>query len=72
MELACSYDSEYMVEVMKKVGKAIREAFRWIPPSQVCYLFMDNAGGHGSDIAVDQYTKYLKETWNIEIVHQIP
>ena len=72
IEVACSCDSEYMLEVMKKLGKAIRDAFEWIPRSRVCYLFMDNAGGHGSIDAVRQYTQYLKVAWNIEIVHQIP
>ena len=71
VELACSCDSEYIVEVMKKLGKAIRDAFEWIPREKICNLFMDNSGGHGSNEAADQYTKYLKETWNIEIVHQI-
>ena len=45
MELTCSCDSEYMVEVMKKVGKVIQDAFLWIPWEEICYLFMDKLAG---------------------------
>ena len=33
---------------------------------------MDNAGGHGSAEAIDEYTNMLKGVYNIEIIHQIP
>ena len=33
---------------------------------------MDNAGGHGSNAAVEEYTKMLKTEYNIEIIHQVP
>ena len=33
---------------------------------------MENAGGHGTDDAITEYTKRLKEVYNIEIIHQIP
>ena len=33
---------------------------------------MDNAGGHGTDEAVDQYTKQLLDDHKIKIVQQVP
>ena len=33
---------------------------------------MDNAGGHGTDDAITQYTINMKDTYNIEIIHQVP
>jgi hypothetical protein len=65
-------DSTFMLANIHKVGEAIRTAFRWVPRAQVCYLYMDNAGGHGTVEAIAQYTAILKDEFNIEIVHQIP
>ncbi len=47
--------------------KSIRNAYHFIPETEKIYLFMDNAGGHGSDEAKDGYEKRLIETFNIEI-----
>ncbi len=44
----------------------------WIPPEQEIYLVMDNAGGHGTEEAVDEYTRVLNEEYNIIILHQAP
>jgi len=33
---------------------------------------MDNAGGHGTDDAIIEYTARLRDVYNIEISHQIP
>ena len=33
---------------------------------------MDNAGGHGTVEAIDEYVKELKQKWNIEVIQQIP
>jgi hypothetical protein len=42
----------------------------WIPLEQEIYLVMDNAGGHGTEEAVDEYTRVLNEEYNIIILHQ--
>jgi hypothetical protein len=42
----------------------------WIPPEQEIYLVIDNAGGHGTEEAVDEYTRILNEEYNIIILHQ--
>ena len=74
-----SCDSKWMLETMDGVGKAIREAYHWVKwnprnvqQSNTIYLVMDNAGGHGTDEAVQQYSKDLKNNYKIEIVHQVP
>lgn len=74
-----SCDSKWMLETMDGVGKAIREAYHWVKwnplnvqQSDTIYLVMDNAGGHGTDEAVQQYSKDLKNNYKIEIVHQVP
>ena len=33
---------------------------------------MDNAGGHGTNVAIESYSKTLLDDYNIEIIFQIP
>ena len=75
----CSCDSKWMLETMNEVGKAIRDAYHWVKwdpqnvqESDVIYLMMDNAGGHGSNEAVEKYTEDLKNKYKIEIIQQVP
>ena len=53
-------DSEFMDDVMPDVGKAIREAYHWVPRDIPIYLYMDNAGGHGKKHVVEKYVATLK------------
>ena len=71
IERDCSCDSQYMLSAMDRVGAAVRKSFCWIPEEEECYIVMDNAGGHGTDIAIVEYTNMLKEKFNIKIIHQI-
>ena len=32
---------------------------------------MDNAGGHGTNVTILAYTKMLKDSYNIVIIHQV-
>ena len=66
-----SCDSTYMLDVIPHVGNALREAYHWISPTQTIYLVMDNAGGHGTQESIQEYTNILKER-NITIIWQIP
>jgi hypothetical protein len=50
-----------MLSIMDEVGSAIREKFFWVPKEKTIFLFMDNAGGHGTDDAVRKYTNDLME-----------
>ena len=40
-------DSDYMLSIMPKVGKAIREAYFWVDKDDPVYCVLDSAGGHG-------------------------
>jgi len=66
-----SCDSRFMLECIPEVGQALREKFHWIPIQEKIYLVMDNAGGHGTSEAIDEYTNRLKE-YNVEIIWQVP
>ena len=65
-------DSEFMMSVVNEIGSAIRDKFHFIPKITPVYLYIDNAGGHGTDLIKDQYTKILKDTYNVCIKWQCP
>jgi hypothetical protein len=65
-------DSQFMLENIRKVGKAMREKLYWVPRPHKCYLVMDNAGGHGTEEVIKKYTDILKTKFHIEIIHQVP
>ena len=72
IEKDASSDSKYMIEAMTRVGQAICKSYTWVPMTQRCYLVMDNAGGHGSNVAIATYRKDLLDKYNVEIIFQIP
>ena len=72
VEKDCSCDSDFMLKVMDDVGTAIREKYHWVSNEKECYLVMDNAGGHGTKAAIDEYVSYLLNNYNIVVVFQIP
>ena len=43
-----------------------------VPAHQPIYLFIDNAGGHGTDESKDEYVRKLKDEYNVIIVFQVP
>lgn len=65
-------DSKFMAGVMDDVGTAMRIKMSWVPAHETIYLFMDNAGGHGTDAAVKKYTEELEDRHNIIIIQQVP
>ena len=67
-----SCDSKFMLGVMDRVGKALRESFYWVTPNEWIYLVMDNAGGHGTDEAWKTFTNDLKEKYKVKIIRQCP
>lgn len=69
-EIDGSCDSDYMSEVMPRVGKVIRDAYHFVDDDTPIYLFLDNAGGHGTKDIVDMYARKLKDDWNVICVHQ--
>lgn len=72
VEEDCSCNSAYMLAAMQRVGQAVRAKFHWVPDDEIIYLIMDNAGGHGTIEAVEQYTLQLLLEFNIVIIQQIP
>ena len=58
-------DSSYMIPAMDRVGLIICEAYHWVPREQKCYRVMDNAGDHGSDVAIKQYRDNILDQYNI-------
>ena len=71
VEEDCSCDSTYMLDVMPHVAIALREAFHWVSATETIYLVMDNAGGHGTNESIVEYTNILSQR-NIQIIWQIP
>ena len=71
-EVDVSCDSDFMTEVMPEVGQATRSAYHWVLPRAPIFLYLDNAGGHGTQEAVDAYVKALKDDYNVICIHQRP
>ena len=67
----CSCDSDFMLEILPKAALSIRRKFNYLSPTTTLYLQLDNAGGHGSDEAKQQYIQILREH-HIEVVFQPP
>ena len=61
-----------MLSAMTRVGIAIRASYQWVPITKICYLVIDNAGGHGTNEAIHSYTKSLKDEYKIQIIFQVP
>ncbi len=57
---------------MPIIGAEIRRKMPFIPQDTTINLIMDNAGGHGTQEAIDEYTARLQRDFNIRIKHQAP
>jgi hypothetical protein len=65
-------DSKFMLSSVDETGNSIRSALKWIPHSDTIFLFMDNAGGHGTDDIKKEYVSILASKYNIEVIWQVP
>ena len=72
IEKKVSCDSHFMLENLPIVGARMCESMPWVTQEETMYLIMDNAGGHGTNNAIDEYTNRLVEDYNIQIIHQFP
>ena len=72
VEEDCSCDSVFMLATMDDIGKAIRNYFFWVPAATVIYLIIDNAGGHGTNDAIEQYRELLFRLYKVQLLHQVP
>ena len=71
-EVDVSCDSKFMKNIMPKVGKAIRDAYHWVSRDIPIFMYLDNAGGHGTKEVVTAYVKALLDEYNVVCVHQRP
>ena len=51
-----SFDSEFMLSIIDEIGSAIKSSYHWIDITRQYVLVMDNAGGHDSRKAIEEYT----------------
>ena len=71
-EVDVSCDSAFMERAMKEVGKSIRSSYHWVAIDHPIFLYLDNAGGHGTKEVVASYVKMLADDFNVVCIHQRP
>jgi hypothetical protein len=71
VEEDCTCDSDFMLDIIHEVGTNIRKSFNWVPSETIIHLFMDNAGGHGTNKARNEYVKILYDDYKVEVIWQI-
>jgi hypothetical protein len=67
-----SCDSKFMMRSVEGVGTTIRQTLHWVDEDEPIYLFMDNAGGHGTNEAKGEYEHVLLSKHKIIVVWQVP
>ena len=66
-------NSRYMLDNIHTIGKSIRKAYHWTRVDTTpIYLILDNAGGHGTTKAKQDYENILKKDYNIILDWQVP
>jgi hypothetical protein len=72
IEEDCTCDSTFMLDIIHEIGVNIRASFDWLPQeTEEIHLFMDNAGGHSTNDAREQYVSILKSEFKIIVIGQI-
>jgi hypothetical protein len=61
-----------MLDVVNEIRSKIRSAYHWLDFDTPIYLFIDNAGGHGTVGAKEEYEQILLTNWNVKIFWQPP
>ena len=61
-----------MMATIHEIGKSIQSKMDWVPKWNPIHLFIDNAGGHGTNEGKDKYEKILAEKYNIILKWQVP
>ena len=64
-------DSQFMMSHIRDIGRAIRSTYSFLPATHPIFLFMDNAGGHGTELAKMEYVDILQTHYNVEICWQV-
>jgi hypothetical protein len=72
VETDVNCDTAFMMESIHDIGSSIREKMSWVPRNHPIHLFIDNAGGHGTNEGKDEYEKILKKDYNVILTWQVP
>ena len=56
---------------MNRIGKAMREKYYWMKKETAIYLVINNAGGHGTNDCVQEYTDRLRTEYNIQMIQRV-
>ena len=59
-----------MMDNIRQIGEAVRLSHQNVDSFVPIYLFMDNAGGHGKILVKEEYSKILKEEYNVLVEWQ--
>jgi hypothetical protein len=72
IEEDCTCDSTFMLDIICEVGNNVRNAFHWLPKATTSiHLFMENAGGHGTNAVKEEYVRILEDEFNMIVLWQI-
>jgi hypothetical protein len=63
-------NSQFMLQTMPTIDAQIRQQMPWIPQETPIHLILDNAGGHGTRAAIEEYTRWLRNDQNVIIKFQ--
>ena len=58
-DITCN--SKFMLDALNEIGTSIRQSYHWVSFETPIYLFMDNAGGHGTKEAKDEFVRSLQK-----------
>ncbi len=70
--ITCNSNSNFMLQTMPAIRAEIRQKMPWIPRDQPIYLILDNAGGHGTRQAINEYTRQLRDQHDVILKFQPP
>ena len=65
-------DTTFMLNSIHDIGKSIRDKMDFVPVWEPIHLFIDNAGGHGTNKGKEEYEKILYEDYFIILLWQVP
>ena len=65
-------DTTFMMNSIHEIRKSIRDKMDWVPVWEPIHLFIDNAGGHGTNVGKEEYEKILYEDYFVILEWQVP
>ncbi len=70
IEREVNCNSAFMLQVLPEIAAEMHQQLHWVPHDGPIFLVIDNAGGHGMQEARDEYTRRLRDNFNIVIMQQ--